>query len=162
LLPRWRANIFFFGAHLCGRLCKKRKERLNAHNDLRKRVIIKKYFQNQNYESIISDLSKFNVKQNFANQTVKRYIETGSSGRRKYSTRKRSVTGRVVVKTIRERITRKCDISARKLAAGLKLNRETVRLVLKNDLQLSTYKKTKIHGLTSEQWRSVSNVRKFC
>jgi hypothetical protein len=41
------------------------------------------------------------------------------------------------------------DISARKFAIDLKLNRKTVWLVLKNDLQLSAYKKKKIHGLTS-------------
>jgi hypothetical protein len=80
---------------------------------------------------IFRDLSKFNVNRNFIYQTVKRYIETRSSGRRKYTTRKRSVTTRVVVKKIRELIRRKCDISARKLAADSKLNRETVRLVLK-------------------------------
>jgi hypothetical protein len=113
-----------------------------------KELILKIYLQNQTCGSISGDLSKFNVKRNFVYLTVKRYIETGSSGRRKYETRKRSVTTRVVVKKIRERIKRKCDISAKKLAADLELNRETVRLVLKNDLQLSAYKKIKIHELT--------------
>jgi hypothetical protein len=108
-----------------------------------KKLIIKKYLQNLTYGSIYRDLSKFYVKRDFVNQTIKRYIETGSCGRRKYTTRKRFVTGRVVVKKIRERIGRKCDISARKLAADLKLNRETVRFVLKYDLQLSVYEKKK-------------------
>jgi hypothetical protein len=92
-----------------------------------KELIIKKYLQNQ---------TKFNVKQNFVYQTVKRYIEIERTIRRKYNTRKRSVTGRVVVNNIRERIRRKCDISAKKLAADLKLNRETARMVLKKILQI--------------------------
>jgi hypothetical protein len=128
----------------------------NAHNDLRERVDL----QNQTCGSIFGDLSKFYVKQNFVSQTVKRYIETGSSGKRKNTTRKRAVTTQLVVKKIRERIRRKCDISARKLAADLKLNRETVRLVLKNDLQLSTYKKKNIHGFTSgEAYQTYENSR---
>jgi hypothetical protein len=85
-----------------------------------KELIIKKYLQNQTCGSIFGDLRKLYVKQNFVNQTVKRYIETGCSGERKYTTQKRSVTGRVVVKKVRERIS---DISARKLVADLKLNR---------------------------------------
>jgi transposase len=113
-----------------------------------KELIIKKYLQNQTCGGIFRDLSKFNVKRNFVYQTVKRNIETGSSQRRKHTTQKRSVTTRLVVKKIRERIRRKCDISVRKLAADLKLNLETVRLVLKNCLQLSAYKK-KNHGITS-------------
>jgi hypothetical protein len=87
--------------------------------------LIKKYLQNQTCGSIFGDLSKFNVKQNFVYQTVKRYIKTGKSWRRKYTTRQRSVTTRLVVKKIREVIMQKCDISTRKLAADLKLNRET-------------------------------------
>jgi hypothetical protein len=113
----------------------------NAQNDLRERVDHKKISSKSNLWEHFRDLSKFNVRRNFVYQTVKRYIETGSSGRPKYTTR--SVTTRVVVKKIRERIRRKCDISARKLAAVLKLNRGTVRLVLKNDLHLSAYKKKK-------------------
>jgi hypothetical protein len=109
-----------------------------------KKLIIKKYLQNQTSGSIFRDLSKFNVKRNFIYQTVKCYIETGCSGRRKYTTRKRSISTRLVVKKISEQIRRKCDISARKFAADLKLNRETVRLVLKNGLQLSAYKKKKL------------------
>jgi transposase len=125
-------------------------------------LIIKKYLQNQTCGSIFRDLTKFNVKRNFVYQLVKRSIETGSSRRRKYTTRKRSVTTRVVVKKISEQIRRKCDISARKLAADLKVNRDTVRLVLKNDLQLSAYKKKTFIDLRVPQWRSVSNVQKFC
>jgi hypothetical protein len=115
----------------------------NAHNDLRERFDHTKYLQNQACGSISRDLSQFYVKRNFVYQTVKCYIETGSSGRREYTTRKQFVTNRVVVKKIRERNMQKCDISTRKLAADLKLNSKTVRLVLQNDLQLSAYKKKK-------------------
>jgi hypothetical protein len=143
--------LFFFYRYLSGMLCKK-KICASVENALAlikrtqcsvKELLIKKYLQNQTYESILRVLSKLNVKRNFVYQTVKRYIETGNSERRKYTTLKRSVTTRVVVKKIRERIRQKCDILARKSAEDLKLNRETVRLVLKNDLQLSANKKNK-------------------
>jgi transposase len=144
------ANVFFLDRYLSGILCKKKDWRYSfkctrtaqTHTMTSvKELVINKYLQNQTCGSIFRDLSKFNVQQNFVYQTVKRYIENGSSGKRKYTTRKRSVTTQLVVKKIRERIRRKCYISARKLAANLKLNRETVRLVLKNYLQLSAYKK---------------------
>jgi hypothetical protein len=93
-------------------------------------LIIKKYLQNQTCGSIFRDLSKLNVKRNFVYQTFKRYIENGTVR-----------DHRVVIKKIRERIRRKCNISARKLAVDLKFNSETVRFLLKNDLQLSAYKK---------------------
>jgi hypothetical protein len=160
--------FIFLSRYLSDILCKKR-----LHYSLKcartaqthtmtsvKELILKKYHQYQTCGSIFRDLSKFSVKRNFVYQTVKRYIKTGSSGRRKYTTRKRSITTRVVVKKIRELIRRKCDISAGKFAAALKLNRKIVRLELKNDLQLSAYKK-KIMDLRVQQ-RSVSNVRKFC
>jgi hypothetical protein len=101
-----------------------------------KELIIQKYLQHQTSGSIFRDLSKFNLKRSFVYQTVKRYIETETSGRRKYTTRKRSVTTQLVG------IRRKCHISARNFTADLKLNRETVRLVL-NVRQLSAYKKKK-------------------
>jgi hypothetical protein len=43
----------------------------------------------------------------------------------------------------------------------LKLNRETVRLVLKNDLQLSAYKKKQIHELKRATVKKRFNLAKI-
>jgi hypothetical protein len=114
-----------------------------------KEVILKKYLQNQTCGSIFRDVSKLNVKLNFVYQTINRYIDTGSSGRSKFTIQERSITiRRPVVKKIRERIRQKCDISARKLAADLKLNRESDGWCRKMIYSFQITRKQN-HGLTS-------------
>jgi hypothetical protein len=103
-----------------------------------KELMNKKILKNQTraHGSIFRELHHLNVTRDFVYQTVKRYIE-----KRKYPTRKRIVSTSAAIKTIRERIRRKCDRFARNIAKTLKVNREIVELVLKYILGVLAYKK---------------------
>lgn len=115
--------------------------------DLRS-VIVKKFQNGAKCGAIFRDLKHLGVKRGFVYYTIKRFVDTGSIENRPKPGRKRCVRTPRVIKVVRERIRRGCDRSARKMAAELNISRESVRRILRKDLDMKAFKKRKIHGLT--------------
>lgn len=81
---------------------------------------------------------------------IKRFRETGGTRDRPRSGRPRSVRTRKLKEAIRQRIKRKPGSSARKIAKTMGVNRESVRKVLKDDLQLLPFKLQAGHHLNDK------------
>ena len=82
--------------------------------------------------------------------TVRRYRELGHSGDRPGRGRKRSVNTPSVRRKITKRIKRNPRVSMRKIAREIEVNRETVRRIAKDDLNLKPYKLRRVQLLTDE------------
>lgn len=54
---------------------------------------------------------------------------------------------------MKKRITRNCRASVRKIAREIGVNRESVRLIAKNELHLKPHKLQKVHLLTDDNKR---------
>jgi transposase len=111
-------------------------------------IITKKFNNGEKPGKIFKDLKKLGVKRDFVYRTIRRYKETGSSKDRQRSGRPRSVRTKKVMKAVRERIRRKGQRSARKLAKELNISRGSMLNILKEDLGMNAYKKRKVQGLS--------------
>nr|XP_041632354.1 uncharacterized protein LOC121502717 [Drosophila kikkawai] len=54
---------------------------------------------------------------------------------------------------VKKRITRNCRVSVRKIVRKIGVNRESIRLIAKNELNLKPYKLQKVHLLTDDNKR---------
>lgn len=98
---------------------------------------------------ILAALKYPKLRRNFVWRTIKRFTETGDVKDRARSGRPRTATTQQVKKKIASRIARNPQRSMRKMAAELKVSRESVRRVVKRDLGLSPLKLRSIHSLTN-------------
>lgn len=113
--------------------------------------IIKKHLAGKKNSKIRDELSDQNVNMRLVQRTIKRYREFGVINDRKRTGRPRSIRTPEVIKAVRERIRRNPARSGRKLGKDFKVGKTTMKIILKQDLGLKAYKKTKIHGLTDAQ-----------
>ena len=88
---------------------------------------------------------------NFISRTIKRYTENGKIEDRKRTGRVRSVRTKKFIEAVRQRIRRKSQRSARKMATQMKCSATSMRRVLKEDLKTRPYKKRRANYLTAKQ-----------
>jgi transposase len=116
------------------------------------RQIVKAYFESgKSRGDIFKEVKFLGIKRDFVYRTVKRLTETGSVDDKPRTGRPRTVRTKRLVKVVRERIRRNCQLSGREIAKGLKVNRESIRQVIKDDLHFKPYRKRKVHGLSANQ-----------
>lgn len=85
---------------------------------------------------------------------IKRFKELGHDGERSGRGRKCSVNTQRNRKVIKKRVQRNPRISMRKVAREMKINRETARLMAKEELGLRPFKMKKAQKLTEENKRT--------
>lgn len=93
-------------------------------------------------------MKKINLK--FIQRTIKRFKEHGTVEIKRKTGRKRSVRTKKLLKCVREKIRRDGSRSYRKLASEHNISKSSMELLVKNDLKLKAFKKTRRHGLTSK------------
>lgn len=111
-------------------------------------AVIAEYVKGYKPGHIFKHLKPLGINRKFVYRTINRYLETGGTEDKARSGRPRSVRTPRLKKIIRDRIRRNPAQSARKLARNLKMNRESIRLLLRKDLKLTPYKKQVVHGVT--------------
>lgn len=119
-------------------------------------IIIKKFISGMSAGAIFRELKHHGICRSYVYRTINRYNETGSNENRPKCGRKRTIRTDGTIKIVRERIRRNCDRSARKMAAELKINRESLRKILKEDLNMIAFKKKKFMDLQPLQKKNGS------
>ncbi|KAI6651345.1 hypothetical protein LOD99_5311 [Oopsacas minuta] len=76
----------------------------------------------------------------FVSRTIFRFLETGSIQDRSRKGRKRTVRTSTLRKNVKRRISRNPGRSMRKLAKEINVARESMRLMVRNELAMSSYK----------------------
>lgn len=101
---------------------------------------------------------------NFIARTIKRYTVNGTLENRKITGRVRSVRTKKFIEAVRQRIRRKSQRSARKMATQMKCSATYMRRVLKEDLKTRSYKKRRTNYLTAKQKKKIEsrNEKNFC
>lgn len=112
-------------------------------------IIIKKYLAGSTGAQIFKALKNTEISRAFVYKVITRYKETGTNADRQRSGRPRSVRTPQAIKVVRERIRRNPERSGRKLASELGMSKTSMQLLLKSDLKMRAYKKSKVHGLTA-------------
>ena len=109
---------------------------------------IQELFESGQTPSKICKLLKGRVSRSGVYKALKRLNETGSALPKVRSTPSRKVRTPKLIKNTREKIRRNPKRSIRKLASAAGVSYGTMQNVLKNDLNLSPYKKTKAQLLS--------------
>ena len=101
---------------------------------------------------------------NFIARTIKRYTVNGTLENRKITGRVRSVRTKKFIEAVRQRIRRKSQRSARKMATQMKCSATYMRRVLEEDLKTRPYKKRRTNYLTAKQKKKIEsrNEKNFC
>ena len=101
---------------------------------------------------------------NFIARTIKRYTVNGTLENRKITGRVRSVRTKKFIEAVRQRIRRKSQRSARKMATQMKCSATYMRRVLNEDLKTRSYKKRRTNYLTAKQKKKIEsrNEKNFC
>ena len=107
-------------------------------------------FQAGTNPSEIFNLLKFpNSRRKFIYRTIERYEVTGGITDKPRSGRPRSVTTQRLKKALRERIRRNPLRSMSKMAKELKVSHKSIGRVVKNDLEMRSFKRKRVHHLTT-------------
>lgn len=114
-----------------------------------KDIIIKKYLSGVKIGAIFREIKHLGTSRSFVYRAVTTWKKLQAGIKLKKRGRKCTVATQENIKLIRERVRRNCERSARQTAKDLEINRETVRLILHNNLNMKPYKKRKIHGITA-------------
>ena len=122
--------------------------RLVVKMDAKRELVLNLHLKGFKQIYIYRALKKFDINLKFVHRTVKRYNTTGTIKIKQKTGRKRSVRTKRLVKLVRDKIRRNPERSARCLAQDHNISRTTMRRVLKHDLKLKPFKKSKRHGLT--------------
>jgi len=117
---------------------------------------IGKFYHEQNFRpaQILQRLKNAGINRKFIFRTIKRLNETGSVDDRKRSGQCRSVRTPRRIKAVRARVRRNPRQSQRKLTTQIGASRSTIQRIIKEDLELTPYKRRKVHGLTMQQRRT--------
>lgn len=102
-------------------------------------------------KEICRECSKVGINERFVFRTIKRFNETGSLNDKPRSGRKRSIRTPTVIKQVREKIRRNCEVSQNSIGKQYGFSRTTARNILIHDLNMKPYKKRVIHGITVAQ-----------
>mgnify|MGYP001948372935 CR=1 FL=1 len=116
-----------------------------------------------------------NMPKSTVQSIISRYQELGTILDRPRTGRPKTSKSTFVVNKVRKRITRNPNQSLRKMAKSLNINRESIRLIVKDKLGRYPYKLSKAHMLTedmkenrlqkarklAEKSQSYSRMRKF-
>lgn len=114
-------------------------------------AIISLYQNGRSNSEIVRLLKKSNVNKMLVSRTVKRFIETGTTEKRKSSGRPRSRRTPAMLTALKARIRRNPRRSQSKLALQMKVSRKTIQRALKIDLKLKALKRGTCHMLTVPQ-----------
>lgn len=110
--------------------------------------ILQRFQNGMSRGNIFKSLKNDGVTRVMVYRTVSRFLETGTINDRPRKGRPRTARTPKAIKVIRERVRRNCNLSARKTAKDLKINRESVREIFRKDLKLIPFKKQKVHGVS--------------
>lgn len=97
---------------------------------------------------IFRKLKNLDIGIRFIERTIKRFKECGTVEIQKKIGRNRSVRTKNLIKNVREKIRRNRHRSAKKLAKEHNVSRRSMQRLLKDDLGLKPFKKSRGHGLT--------------
>ncbi|KAI6648777.1 MhmaT1 transposase [Oopsacas minuta] len=107
-------------------------------------------FQAGKNPSEIFNLLKFpNSRRKFITRTIERYEVTGGITDKPRSGRPRSVTTQRLKKVVRQRIRRNPRRSMSKMAKELRVSRRSIGRVVKNDLHMRSFKRKRVHHITT-------------
>lgn len=114
-------------------------------------IVVQQNQAGKNNREILNHLSDQNINMRTIRNILKRYHETGNLEDRRKSGRPRTVRTPQMIKSIRERIARNPQRSARKMAKDFGISKNRMQTILKDELGLRAFKKSKIHGLSNAQ-----------
>lgn len=116
--------------------------------DAKRHLVINLHKRGFRNIDIFRKLQDIQICMRFIERTIKRYKELGTVDIQKKTGRKRFVRTKNLIKCVREKIRRNRHRSAEKLAQEHNISRSTMRRVLKDDLGMTPFKKSRGHGLT--------------
>lgn len=126
--------------------------------EMKRAAIIFHYQNGKTNSEIVKLLKNSKVNYNLVKRTIKRFLDTGSTikRRRTYTPRPRRTPA--MLKALKARIRRNPRRSQRKLALQMKVSRQTIQKALKEDLGLRALKRGTCHMLTIPQ--KIARVKK--
>jgi transposase len=125
----------------------------------RKRAAIILHYQDGKSNSqIVKLLKKSNVNFMLVKRTIERFLQTGSTEKRKCPARPRPKRTPAMLKALKARIRRNPRRCQKKLALQMNVSRCTIQRALKMDLKLKALKRSTCHMLTIPQ--KVARVKK--
>lgn len=112
-------------------------------------LVVNRFLKGETPNAIFKSLSGDGFKRTFVYDAINRYKETKCNKDRRRSGRPRTKRTEIVIKRAREQIRRKKQRSVRKMASQLEMSKSSAHNLLRIDLQLTPYKKQKIHGVSA-------------
>ncbi|XP_031638913.1 uncharacterized protein LOC116351025, partial [Contarinia nasturtii] len=116
--------------------------------DVKRQLVLNLHKKGLRQVDIFRKLQSENINLRFIQRTIKRYKEHETVDVKRKLGRKKSVRTKDLVKKVRDKIRRNNKRSARILAREHNISRSSMRRVLKEDLGVKPFKKTRKHGLT--------------
>lgn len=115
----------------------------------KREAIIRLHHAGESSRNIAKALKSMNVSKSTVSYTIRRYKETLSVKNRTIPGRPRSVRTKALVKATRSKISRNGKRSMRKMASEAGVKRESMRKIVREDLNMSAYKLQKRQLLSS-------------
>ncbi|KAI6658776.1 MhmaT1 transposase [Oopsacas minuta] len=112
-------------------------------------AIIELFVNGKRQCDIMISLNIPKERRKFVSSTIQRYLETGSVKDKSRSGRPITVTTTRIKKILRDIIRRNPRQSMSKLLSELKISRTSVHKIVKSSLGLSSYKRRKVHYLST-------------
>lgn len=116
-----------------------------------KSLIIQKHLAGKKNRTIFRELRECVNNMRIIQRTIKAHYESQPLKNIKKPAPRRTVRTPELIRKVKERLRRKPSQSARKLARNLQVSETSLRRVIREDLGMRAYHKTKIHGLTTAQ-----------
>ncbi|XP_031639580.1 uncharacterized protein LOC116351602 [Contarinia nasturtii] len=116
--------------------------------DVKRQLVLNLHKKGLRQVDIFRKVQSDNINLRFIQRTIKRYKEHGTVDVKRKPGRKKSVRTKDLVKKVRDKIRRNNKRSARILVREHNISRSSMRRVLKENLGVKTFKKTRKHGFT--------------
>lgn len=135
-------------------------------NEDRRSAVISLHEAGKSPTEIFRLLQNNGYNRNFIKRTIQRFLETNSTEDRHRSGRPKSVSTTANIKRVRSRLRRNPKQSLRKMAQTTKINRESLRRIVKSKLNLRPFKLQNAQHLTEQAkktrlQRSQALLRRF-
>ena len=113
-------------------------------------AVIQLFLNGKKQNQILRTLGSPKYSRSFISRTIKRYIETGKITDIQRSGRPRTVRTPANKKKIRQILIRRPTTSTRKVAAKVGIDRESARRIIKKDLGIKCFKRTRVESLNAK------------
>ena len=121
-----------------------------SESQQKRSAVIQLFLNGKKQNQILRTLGSPKYSRSFISRTIKRYIETGKITDIQRSGRPRTVRTPANKKKIRQILIRRPTTSTRKVAAKVGIDRESARRIIKKDLGIKCFKRTRVESLNAK------------